>query len=109
MIFLDKQSINAILGCKIRLIQEEKMLRPLGKRVIIKRLEAEEKTASGIVLPSQAKEKPQMAEVIAVSNEVEDIKVGDKVVFKKYVGTEIKMDGEEVTICEIADILAIVE
>ncbi|GAB6107705.1 co-chaperone GroES [Fusibacter bizertensis] len=85
------------------------MLRPLGKRVIIKRLEAEEKTASGIVLPSQAKEKPQMAEVIAVSNEVEDIKVGDKVVFKKYVGTEIKMDGEEVTICEIADILAIVE
>lgn len=85
------------------------MLRPLGKRVIIKRLEAEEKTASGIVLPSQAKEKPQMAEVIAVSNEVEDIKVGDKVVFKKYVGTEIKMDGDEVTICEIADILAIVE
>ncbi len=85
------------------------MLRPLGKRVIIKRLEAEEKTASGIVLPSQAKEKPQFAEVIAVSNEVEDIKVGDKVVFKKYVGTEIKVDGDEVTICDIADILAIVE
>ncbi|MDH8678638.1 co-chaperone GroES [Fusibacter bizertensis] len=85
------------------------MLRPLGKRVIIKRLEAEEKTASGIVLPSQAKEKPQMAEVIAVSNEVEDIKVGDKVVFKKYVGTDIKVEGDEVTICEIADILAIVE
>ncbi|MGX8796285.1 co-chaperone GroES [Fusibacter sp. JL298sf-3] len=85
------------------------MLRPLGKRVIIKRLEAEEKTASGIVLPSQAKEKPQMAEVVAVSKEVEDIKVGDKVVFKKYVGTEVKIDGEEVTICEIADILAVVE
>lgn len=52
------------------------MLRPLGKRVIIKRLEA--KTASGIILSSQAKEKPQMAEVIAVSKEVEDVKVGDK-------------------------------
>jgi chaperonin GroES len=85
------------------------MLRPLGKRVIIKRMEAEEKTASGIVLPSQAKEKPQMAEVIAVSKEVEDVKVGDKVVFKKYVGTEIKMDNEEVMICDLADILAVVE
>lgn len=85
------------------------MLRPIGKRVVIKRLEAEEKTASGIVLPSQAKEKPQMAEVIAVSKEVEEIKVGDKVVFKKYVGTEIKVDGEEVMICEVADILAIME
>jgi len=85
------------------------MLRPLGKRVIIKRLEAEEKTASGIVLPSQAKEKPQLAEVLAVSSEVTDVKVGDTVVFKKYVGTEIKVDGEEVTICELADILAIME
>jgi len=85
------------------------MLRPIGKRVVIKRLEAEEKTASGIVLPSQAKEKPQMAEVIAVSKEVEEIKVGDTVVFKKYGGTEIKVDGEEVMICDVADILAIME
>ena len=85
------------------------MLRPLGKRVIIKRLEAEEKPASGIILSSQAKEKPQMAEVIAVSKEVEDVKVGDKVVFKKYVGTEIKVDGEEVTVCDLADILAVME
>lgn len=85
------------------------MLRPIGKRVVIKRLEAEEKTASGIVLPSQAKEKPQMAEVIAVSKEVEEIKVGDTVVFKKYGGTEIKVDGEEVMISDVADILAIME
>lgn len=85
------------------------MLRPIGKRVVIKRLEAEEKTASGIVLPSQAKEKPQMAEVIAVSKEVEEIAVGDTVVFKKYVGTEIKVDGQEVMICDVADILAIME
>lgn len=85
------------------------MLRPLGKRVIIKRLEAEEKTASGIVLPSQAKEKPQMAEVVAVSKEVEELKVGDRVVFKKFVGTEIKVDNEEVLICELTDILAVLE
>ncbi len=85
------------------------MLKPLGKRVIIRKLEAEEKTASGIVLPSQAKEKPQMAEVVAVGSEVEELKAGDKVVFKKYVGTEIKVDQEELTICELADILAIVE
>lgn len=85
------------------------MLKPLGKRVIIRKLEAEEKTASGIVLPSQAKEKPQMAEIVAVGKEVEDVKVGDKVVFKKYVGTEIKVDNEELTICELEDILAIVE
>ena len=85
------------------------MLRPLGKRVIIKRLEAEEKTASGIVLPSQAKEKPQIAEVIAISNEVTEVKVGDKVVFKKFVGTEVKVENEEVTICELADILAVLE
>lgn len=85
------------------------MLRPLGKRVIIKRIEAEEKTASGILIPTQAKEKPQLAEVIAVGKEVEDILVGDKVVFKKFVGTEIKVDGEEVTICDAADILAVME
>lgn len=85
------------------------MLRPIGKRVVIKRLEAEEKTASGIVLPTQAKEKPQMAEVLAVSKEVDEISVGDTVVFKKYVGTEIKVDGQEVMICEVADILAIME
>lgn len=83
------------------------MLKPIGKRVIIKKVEAEEKTASGIVLPSQAKEKPQIAEVVAVGAEVTEVVAGDKVVFKKYVGTEIKVDGEELTICEVSDILAI--
>jgi chaperonin GroES len=89
--------------------EDIKMLRPIGKRVVIKRLEAEEKTASGIVLPGQAKEKPQMAEVIAVSTEVEDLKVGDKVVFSKYKGAEIKIDGEELIICDIVDVLAVME
>jgi len=83
------------------------MLKPIGKRVVIKKLEAEEKTASGIVLPSQAKEKPQFAEIVAVGEEVNEVKAGDKVVFKKYVGTEIKVDGEELTICDVEDILAI--
>lgn len=85
------------------------MLKPLGNRVIIKKLEAEEKTASGIVLPTQAKEKPQLAEIVAIGKDVEDVKIGDKVVFKKYVGTEIKVENEELTICEMEDILAILE
>lgn len=85
------------------------MLKPLGKRVVIQRVEAEEKTASGIVLPNQAKEQPQLAKVIAVSQEVEDLKEGDRVVFKKYSGTEIKMSDETYVICDVEDILALVD
>jgi chaperonin GroES len=91
-------------------------IKPLGDRVVIKRLEAEEKTKSGIVLPGQAKEQPQMAEVMAVGpggfvdgKEVTmEVKVGDVVIFSKYAGTEIKYDGEEYTIVSQRDILAIV-
>lgn len=92
-------------------------LRPLGDRVVIKKVEAEETTKSGIVLPGTAKEKPQVAEVIAVGpggvvdgKEVKmEVKVGDKVIFSKYSGNEIKMDGEEYTILRQDDLLAIVE
>lgn len=92
-------------------------LRPLGDRVVIKKVEAEETTKSGIVLPGSAKEKPQVAEVIAVGpggfvdgKEVKmEVKVGDKVIFSKYSGNEIKMDGEEYTILRQDDLLAIVE
>lgn len=88
-------------------------IKPLGNRVVIKRLEAEEKTASGIVLPGQAKEKPQMAEIIAVGPGTEDekmeLKVGDTVIFSQYAGTEIKYQGEEYTILTQKDVLAIVE
>lgn len=88
-------------------------IKPLGNRVVIKRLEAEEKTASGIVLPGQAKEKPQQAEVIAVGPGTEDekmeVKVGDTVIFSQYAGTEIKYQGEEYMIVTQRDILAIVE
>lgn len=92
-------------------------IKPLGDRVVIKKLEAEEKTKSGIVLPSQAKEQPQMAEIVAVGpggvvdgKEIKmEVKVGDRVIFSKYAGTEIKYDGVEYTILRQNDILAIVE
>jgi chaperonin GroES len=92
-------------------------LRPLGDRVIIKKVEAEETTKSGIVLPGAAKEKPQMAEVIAVGpggivdgKEIKmEVKVGDKVIFSKYSGNEVKVEAEEYTILRQDDILAIVE
>ncbi|AAK80650.1 chaperonin GroES [Clostridium acetobutylicum] len=92
-------------------------IRPLGDRVVIKRLEAEETTKSGIVLPSSAKEKPQMAEVVAVGpggvvdgKEIQmQVKTGDKVFFSKYSGTEIKVDNEELLILRQDDILGIVE
>lgn len=88
-------------------------IKPLGARVVIKMVEAVEKTKSGIVLPGQAKEQPQMAEVVAVGPGTEEDKmeltVGDKVVFAKYAGSEIKYDGVEYTIMSQKDILAIVE
>lgn len=88
-------------------------IKPLGNRVVNKRVEAEEKTASGIVLPGQAKEKPQMAEIVAVGPGTEEekmeVKVGDTVIFSQYAGTEIKYQGEEYTILTQRDVLAIVE
>ena len=86
---------------------------PLGDRVVLKQLVAEETTKSGIVLPGQNKEKPQQAEVIAVGPGTEEVKmevvVGDKVIYSKYAGTEVKMDGTEYIIVRQNDILAIVK
>ena len=92
-------------------------LKPLADRVIIKMVEAEETTKGGIILTAGAKEKPEIAEVLAVGpgglvdgNEVVmTVKVGDKVIIGKYSGTQVKVDGEEVTIVRQSDILAIVE
>lgn len=88
-------------------------LKPLFDKVVIKAIESDEKTASGIVLPGSAQEKPQLAEVIAVGPGTEDtamvVKVGDKVVYSKYAGSEFKLDGKDVTIIRQTDILAIVE
>ena len=92
------------------------MIKPLGDRVVIKVLEKEEKTKSGIVLPDTAKEKPQQGEVMAVGNGkvTEDgktvpmnVKAGDKVLYGKYSGTEVKLDGEEYLIIKESEILAI--
>lgn len=92
-------------------------IKPLGDRVVIKKVEPEEKTKSGIVLPGSAKEQPQMAEVLEVGpggmvegKEVTmEVKKGDRVIFSKYAGTEVKFEGEEYTILKQSDILAIVE
>ena len=92
-------------------------LYPLQDRVVVKLVEAEETTKSGIILTGAAKEKPQVAEVVAVGpgiaegdNKVTmEVKVGDKVITSKYSGTQVKIDGEELTIVRQNDILAIVE
>ena len=90
---------------------------PLGDKVVLKQLVAEETTKSGIVLPGQAKEKPQQAEVIAVGpggvidgKEVTmQVKVGDKVIYSKYAGTEVKLEDEEYIVVKQNDIVAIIE
>ena len=89
-------------------------IQPLGDRVVIKMVETEETTKSGIVLPGSAKEKPQIAEVVAVGpggvidgkEIVMELAVGDKVITSKYAGTEIKLDGNEYTILRQSDVLA---
>lgn len=92
-------------------------IKPLGDRVVIKMIEAEETTKSGIVLPGSAQEKPEVAEVVAVGpggvvdgNEVKmELQVGDKVLTSKYAGTQVKVDDEEYTILRQSDVLAKVE
>ena len=86
---------------------------PLGDRVVLKQLAAEETTKSGIVLPGQEKEKPQQAEVIAVGLGTEDVKmevaVGDQIIYSKYSGTEVKLDEEKYIIVKQEDILAVIK
>ena len=92
-------------------------IKPLADRVVIKMVEAEETTKSGIILTGSAKEKPQVAEVVAVGpggvvdgkEVVMELKVGDKVIMSKYAGTEVKIDGEEYIIISQKDVLAVVE
>lgn len=90
---------------------------PLGDRVVLKQLVAEETTKSGIVLPGQSKEKPQQAEVVAVGpggmvdgKEIKmEVKVGDQVIYSKYSGTEVKLDEEELIVVRQSDILAVIQ
>ena len=92
-------------------------IKPLGDRVVIKNMEAEETTKGGLILASASKEKPQMAEVLAVGpggkvdgkDVTMQVEVGQKVIYSKYAGTEVKLDGQEVIIVRQSDILAVVE
>ena len=88
-------------------------IKPLGDRVVIKRVAAEEKTMGGLILTSAAKEMPNMAEVVAVGPGTKDVqmelKVGDKVIFAKFGGTDVKYEGEEYTIMRQDEILAVIE
>ena len=110
-------SANKTKDCKLCKEEIDMKLVPLGDRVVLKQMVAEETTKSGIVLPGTAKEKPQQAEVIAVGpggvidgKEVKmEVTVGSKVIYSKYAGTEVKLDDEEYIIVKQNDILAIVE
>jgi chaperonin GroES len=93
-------------------------IRPLQDRIIVKRIEEETKTAGGLIIPDSAKEKPQMGMVIAAGNGKKteegkvlalDVKVGDKILFGKYAGTEIKVEGQEYIMMREDDILGVVE
>jgi len=93
-------------------------IRPLQDRVLVKRIEEEEKTKGGIIIPDTAKEKPQMGKVVAAGNGKKtedgkvvplDVKAGNKVLFSKYAGTEVKVEGEELLIMREDDILGIIE
>ncbi len=93
-------------------------IRPLHDRVVLKRLEEEEKTAGGIIIPDTAKEKPQRGEIIAIGAGAKDengkvvpldVKVGDMVLFGKWSGTEVKLDGQEVLVMKESDIIAVIE
>ena len=82
---------------------------PLGKRVLVERLEDVKTTASGIIIPDNAKEKPLSGKVLAVSSQVEGVSVGDSVVFAKYGGTEVVLDGKTYLVLKIEDVLGVLK
>lgn len=91
-------------------------LKPIGDKLVIEMVAVEEKTSSGIVLPTSAKEAPSVAKVLAIGDEILNdeekkdlVKIGDKIIFSKYAGTEVKLDKREYIIVKIADVLAVVE
>ncbi len=84
-------------------------IQPLADRIVIEQMESEETTASGIILPDSAKEKPSEGKVLAVGTEVKEVKVGDKVLYSKYGPSEVKVDGKDLMIVKEEDILAILK
>jgi len=107
-----------VLNTEIHLKEDQAMnFRPLHDRVLVRRVEAEEKTAGGIIIPDTAKEKPQEGEVVAVGTGTKsedgkvtalDVKAGDRILFGKWSGTEVKVNGEDLLIMKESDILGIV-
>jgi len=83
--------------------------KPLGERVLVERTEVENKTASGIIIPDNAKEKPQTAKVVAVGDKVEDVRVGDTIMFEQYRGTELKLEEQEYLILNIENVIGILD
>ncbi|EEI82002.1 chaperonin GroS [Anaerococcus tetradius ATCC 35098] len=103
-----------MLNVKIK--EKIMMLKPIGDRVVIQKAQAEKTTASGIVLPESAQEKPQYAEVVAISSDIENdekkkdsLSVGDKVIYSQYAGTDVKLDDKEYIVVKYNDILAVVK
>ena len=84
-------------------------LQPLADRLVVKNVEAEAKSAAGILLPDSAKEKPQAGEVVAIGKDVQEVKVGDQVLYAKYGPSEVKVDGQELLILKEEDVLAVVK
>jgi len=82
--------------------------KPLGDRLLVERIEEVNTTASGIIIPDNAKEKPSQGKVLAIGNDVEEVKEGDVVVFGKYSGTELTLDGNEYLVMELSDILGVI-
>jgi len=82
--------------------------KPLGDRLLVERVEEVNTTASGIIIPDNAKEKPSRAKVLAIGSDVEDVKVDDTVVFGKYAGTELILDDKEYLVLEVSDVLGVI-
>jgi chaperonin GroES len=82
--------------------------KPLGDRLLVQRVEETNTTASGIIIPDNAKEKPSRAKVLAIGNDVEDINIDDIVVFGKYAGVELSLDSKEYLVLEVSDILGVI-
>ena len=86
----------------------ELKIKPLGTRVLVEQIEAETKTASGLIIPDSAKEKPLQAKVLAIGSEVDQIKVGETVIYGKFIGTELNFDGNDYLMLEQSEILAVI-
>jgi chaperonin GroES len=86
----------------------ELKIKPLGIRVLVEQIAAETKTASGLIIPDSAKEKPLQAKVVAIGNDVDQIKIGETVVYGKFIGTELNFEGKDYLILEQSEILAVI-